>query len=174
MRITTIAGSGALAALLLAASPVASPAQSNIDPANAFAWGENIGWINLLPSSEDGVVVTPNYLSGFAWAENVGWINFGTGPDNSTAYTQTATDFGVNNDGSGNLTGYAWGENIGWINFDTSSVAGPTGQVTIDMASGEFAGFAWGENIGWINFAHDYGVAFLPEATSVEEWFLFQ
>ena len=41
---------------------------------------------------------------------------------------------------------------MGWINFDSSSVAGPTGQVTIDMGTGKLNGFAWGQNFGWINF----------------------
>jgi hypothetical protein len=55
-------------------------------------------------------------------------------------------DYGVTNDGNGNLSGYAWGENVGWINFDPTG-----GGVTID-ADGTFDGWAWGENIGWIHF----------------------
>lgn len=154
--------------LLLAAG---AGAESNIDPGKALAWGENIGWINLHPSPQDGVVVTENHLSGFAWGASVGWIWFGDGPDDGVAYTNDNTDHGVNNDGVGNLSGYAWGENIGWINFDTSGVGGS--QVTIDMTSGEFSGYAWGENVGWINFGEGYedGVRFLAE-TSVADWML--
>lgn len=146
-------------------------AQSNIDPDKAMVWGENIGWINLHPTAEDGVVVTANYLSGFAWGANVGWIWFGNGPDDDVAYTNDGTDHGVNNDGAGNLSGFAWGENIGWINFDTSSV--DASQVTIDMETGEFSGYAWGENVGWINFGDGYeeGVRFLVE-TNVADWML--
>jgi len=161
-----------MAALLLLLAGGTAIGQSNIDPDYALAWGENIGWINLYPSEQYGVVVTDNHLSGWAWGENVGWIWFGNEPDNGTAYTNDGTDHGVNNDGSGGLSGYAWGENIGWINFDTSSVAGPTAQVTINMATGEFSGFAWGENIGWINFGHDYGVRFIPESTHVDDWMI--
>ncbi len=159
-----------LAALLLAGSGFA---ESNIDPDKAFAWGENIGWINLYADGDNGVVVTDTYLSGFAWGENVGWIWFGGVPDDGAVYTQEAGDTGVNNDGNGNLSGFGWGENIGWINFDTSSVAGPDGQVTINMDTGEFSGFAWSESTGWINFGHDYGVSFFPE-TAIADWMLLE
>jgi hypothetical protein len=111
----------------------------NIDPDNdgsQYAWGENVGWINLEPSQGGGITVTDSVVTGKAWGENVGWINL-----------SPATG-GVANDGEGNLSGYAWGENVGWINFN------PTGaRVTIDPATGAFSGKAWGENIGWINFA---------------------
>lgn len=130
-------------------------AQSNIDPLSSlgkFGYLENAGWLNLEGDGDNGVVVTPDYLSGFAWSPSVGWINFGDGsPDNGTAYSNASgSDFGVNNDGSGNLSGFAWGENIGWIAFDTSSVGGSL--VTIDAASGRFRGYAWSEGIGWLSF----------------------
>lgn len=161
------------AAIVVLLLPIgAATAESNIDPASAFAWGESIGWVNLYADGTNGVVVTQDYLHGFAWSESVGWIWFGGIPDDAVQYSQAAGDTGVNNDGEGNLSGYAWGANIGWINFDTSSVAGPEGQVTIDMTSGQFSGFAWSESVGWINFGHDYGVSFVPE-TSVGDWMLF-
>ncbi|MCC5878104.1 MAG: hypothetical protein JJU11_17940 [Candidatus Sumerlaeia bacterium] len=160
---------GGFAMVLAACLASTATAQSNIDPDNALAWGENIGWINLHPSAEDGVVVTDNHLSGFAWGENVGWIWFGDGPDDGVAYTNDGTDHGVNNDGAGNLSGYAWGENIGWILFDTTSVG--ASQVTIDSETGEFDGMAWGSNVGWINFASGSGVQ-LQQDTSVVDWML--
>jgi hypothetical protein len=107
----------------------------NIDPDNdgsQYAWGENVGWINLEPSQGEGVTVTGSAVSGKAWGENIGWINL------------SPTTGGVSNDGAGNLSGYAWGENVGWINFEG---------VKIDPATGIFSSYAWGENIGWINFA---------------------
>jgi hypothetical protein len=104
----------------------------NIDPVNKFAYGENIGWVNLEPLQGTGVTVADTTVTGYAWGENIGWINLD--PANS----------GVVNDGKGNLSGYAWGENVGWINFE---------EVKIDPATGIFSGYAWGENIGWINFA---------------------
>ena len=51
----------------------------NIDPnsdGSGFAYGENVGWINLKPSFGPGVTVSPTAVTGFAWGENVGWINF--------------------------------------------------------------------------------------------------
>jgi hypothetical protein len=110
----------------------------NIDPNNngaSYAYGENVGWINLAPSQGPGVAVTGSKVSGYAWGENVGWINF------------SPADGGVVNDGAGHLSGHAWGENTGWINFMPQG-----GGVTIDGA-GIFSGYAWGENIGWINFS---------------------
>ena len=44
----------------------------NIDPGSAgsaYAYGENIGWINLNPSYGGGVTVTDSALSGFAWVK---------------------------------------------------------------------------------------------------------
>src|SRR3990172_2330538 len=105
----------------------------NIDPGSdgsAYAWGENIGWINLNPSYGGGVTVTDSALSGFAWGENIGWVSF------SCLSTSTCgtVNYGVVNDGAGNLSGYAWGENIGWINF------APTGGgVTIILLQGSSA-----------------------------------
>jgi len=90
----------------------------------------------------------------------VGWICVGDGtPDTPPHYSNgSATDYGVNHDGNGNLSGYAWGENIGWVVFDTSGSGGS--QVTISPA-GAFAGYAWSENIGWINMTSGYGVQLL-------------
>ena len=110
----------------------------NMDPddnGSQYAWGENVGWINLQPAWGDGVTVTDSAVTGKIWGENIGWINL------NPAFG------GVINDGAGNLTGYAWGENVGWINFNPT-----TGGVKID-SNGIFSGYAWGENIGWINFS---------------------
>lgn len=110
----------------------------NIDPTvvgGQFAYGENVGWVNLRPSWGPGVTVTRTAMTGLAYAENVGWINL------------APTGAGVMNDGTGRLSGFAYGENIGWIDF------GPAGGgVTIDPATGRFAGFAYSENVGWMNF----------------------
>lgn len=128
-------------------------AQSNINPTNKFAWGENSGWTNWLDANGgmDGVRVESTFLSGFAWGENIGWINFGDGsPANGTNYENVdGTDFGVNLAMDGALSGLAWGENVGWINFDTSSLGAD--QARLDAPAGRLRGYAWGENIGWIN-----------------------
>lgn len=119
---------------------------ANIDPdstGQVYAYGENIGWINLNPSKGPGVAITDSAVSGYAWSENAGWIKFD--PNNG----------GVSNDGVGNLSGYAWGENIGWISFsceNTSSCGTVDYGVYIDPATGIFEGEAWAENVGWIKF----------------------
>jgi hypothetical protein len=121
---------------------------ANIDPNDYWSWGTAVGWINF-NSTHGGVTVYDDHLEGYAWAENIGWIRLGTytGGGTHTYANSSNTDYGVNNDGSGNLSGYAWGTNVGWINFNPTDE-----QVTIDLYSGEFDGYAWGENVGWIHF----------------------
>ena len=135
-----ITGVGLLAA--------ASVAQAATGVTLGFAWGTNVGWINFNPS-HSGVTVFDDHLEGYVWAENIGWIRLGrfTGGGSHTYGNTSNTNYGVNNDGSGNLSGFAWGTNVGWINFNPTH-----GGVTIDQATGNFDGYAWGENIGWIHF----------------------
>jgi hypothetical protein len=142
-----------LAALVLVVAGVVSAQTSNIDADDKWAWGTNVGWINLAPT-HGGVTVYSDHLEGYAWAENIGWIRLGTTGSGDPYYDNTsAADYGVNNDGSGNLSGYAWGTNVGWIKFDPTH-----GGVTIDSATGRFQGYAWGENVGWIHLDGPYGV----------------
>jgi hypothetical protein len=120
----------------------------NIDPneeSSQYAWGENVGWLNIEPDGNGGlgVEVLDDKLTGYMWGENIGWISLSC--ENTSDCSRV--EYGVWNDGSGNLSGYAWGENVGWINFGPSSHG-----VTIDPATGKLSGYAWGENIGWIKF----------------------
>jgi hypothetical protein len=128
-------------------------AQSNVNPAHKFAWGENVGWSNWRGEATpaQGVIFYGTFLTGFVWGENIGWINVGDGtPSNGVSYANLfGTDFGVNLDSAGNLHGFAWGENAGWINFDGGALASPPQPARIE--SGRLRGYAWGENIGWIN-----------------------
>jgi uncharacterized repeat protein (TIGR01451 family) len=135
--------------LSLLAVGMALAAAGNIDAINKWAWGTNMGWVNYAPDN-GGVTVYSDHLEGYAWAENVGWIKLGTctGGSPCTHANTTNTNYGVNNDGTGNLSGYAWGTTVGWINFDPAGAE----QVTMDPATGDFAGYAWGENVGWIHF----------------------
>ena len=137
-----------LAALFLALLVVTTAlAAGNIDATNKWAWSTNAGWINFAPDN-GGVTVFSDHLEGYTWAENIGWVRLGTCSGSSCTHTNTtAANYGVNNDGVGNLSGYAWGMNVGWINFNPSN-----GGVTVDPATGSFDGYAWGENIGWIHF----------------------
>jgi hypothetical protein len=133
-------------------------AQTNIDPAQKFAWGENIGWTNWHdagdPDGAQGVRVADTFLSGFIWAENAGWINLGDGtPANGVHYANVnGTDFGVNRDpNTDEFFGYAWGENVGWLNFDGGALANPPNPARIDVSNCTLAGFVWAENCGWLN-----------------------
>lgn len=118
-------------------------AQSTIDSTRSHAYAANTGWLDLHPSAEHGVVVTETFLSGWAYSGNLGWIHFGDGtPDNGWSYSQgSATDYGVNHDGTGALSGYAWCPNAGWIEFS---------QAYVDLSFGGITGYAYGGNIGWI------------------------
>lgn len=129
----------------------------NIDPDNddsQYAWSENVGWIDLEPEGDGGpgVEVADAALTGFMWGENVGWISLSC----ENTLSCDTMDYGVTNDGNGNLSGYAWGEDVGWISFsckNTDTCTTTDYGVKIDPVTGEFSGFAWGENIGWIDFA---------------------
>ena len=156
-----------LAALFLALLVVTTAlAAGNIDATNKWAWSTNAGWINFAPDN-GGVTVFSDHLEGYAWAENIGWVRLGTCSGSSCTHTNTtAANYGVNNDGVGNLSGYAWGTNVGWINFNPSN-----GGVTVDPATGSFDGYAWGENIGWIHFknsspAYNVVTTLYPVATA--------
>ena len=139
-------GFSALAALLaLGLLDIAFAASSNIDPLNKWAWGSNIGWLNL-NSTNGGATVCSDHLEGYAWAENIGWIKLGagTGPYGNVS----ATNWGVNVNAAGRLFGCAWSETCGWIRFGASYA-----QVAITGEPGRFSGYAWSENLGWIRFA---------------------
>lgn len=126
--------------------------QSNIDPVQKYAWGENVGWTNWRDANngDDGVEVGATFLAGFIWGENVGWINVGNG--NGPYGNNDDTDFGVNIDPeTGDLSGFAWGENTGWINFEGGALADPPQPANLEVCEHRFSGYAWGENVGWIN-----------------------
>jgi hypothetical protein len=137
----------------------------NIDPnedGSQYAYGENVGWLNFEPNLVDpnvGAQVASDKLTGYIWAENIGWISLSCENTSSCG----TVNYGVSNDGAGNLSGLAWGENIGWISFscdNTTSCGTVNYGVTIDE-DGAFDGYAWGENVGGMNFgiANNYVVA---------------
>lgn len=148
----------ALAALI--GATVSVFAAETIDPNNdnsQFAWGENVGWINAEPSGNNGpgVTVSGTKLTGYMYGENIGWINLNCQNNNTCGSTG---NYGVTNDGQGNLAGYAWGENVGWISFSCKNnqpSCASTGDygVVINKTTGDFSGYAYGENIGWISFS---------------------
>lgn len=139
-------------------------AAENIDPdddGSQYAYGENVGWLNAEPSGDrgPGVEVINTALTGYMWGENIGWVSLSC--ENTTSCG--AVDYGVTNDGRGNLSGYAWAENVGWISFsceNTGSCGTVNYGVRISPSTGQFSGYAWGENIGWINFKSTGAVSF--------------
>ncbi|TAK57533.1 carboxypeptidase regulatory-like domain-containing protein [Patescibacteria group bacterium] len=74
-----------------------------------YAWGENIGWINLAPTNSGVTNNSEGTLGGYAWGEKVGWINF------------APTGGGVTINSSGDFLGYAWSDTIGWILFNCNT-----------------------------------------------------
>lgn len=123
---------------------------TTIDFANKYAYGANIGWMDWRGDTNNGAVIGEYVCSGYIYAANVGWINLGSGAPTNQIYYQNldASDFGVNQDGLGNLRGYAYGANIGWINFEN------TGAPAVDMATGRFTGYAYSANCGWISLSN--------------------
>jgi hypothetical protein len=100
--------------------------------------------------TNNGAVFGEFVCSGYLWGQNVGWIHLGSGgPANGIQYqNSSATDYGVNQDGIGNLRGLAWGANIGWVNFEA------TGAPRVSLLDGKFSGFAWSQNCGWISLSN--------------------
>ncbi|MHC4476853.1 MAG: hypothetical protein ACYTEL_14495 [Planctomycetota bacterium] len=125
----------------------------NIDPYNdgsQYAYGENVGWLNAEPLGDGGpgVEVDDSKLTGYVWGENIGWISLSCENTSSCG----TVDYGVTNNGAGNLSGFAWAENVGWINFDPRVPNDPNCYSVCIDSNGNFDGWAWGENIGWIHF----------------------
>jgi|SRR5665213_1401559 len=125
-------------------------AASTIDAANRYAYGANIGWMDWRGDTNNGAVIGNYVCSGYIYSANVGWINLGGGsPTNGIHYQNlSANDFGVNQDGLGNLRGYAYGANIGWIAFEN------TGAPKVDLFTGNLSGSVWSANCGWISLSN--------------------
>jgi hypothetical protein len=122
------------------------------------AWSESTGWIDFAPS-QGGVYTADNSLIGYAYGENIGWISL------NCENTGTCSDvnYGISNDGQGNLSGFAWSENVGWIDFGSST---KPYEVAIGT-NGDFHGYAYGENIGWISMNSDNGGSYPYKVSTV-------
>jgi len=127
-------------------------AGTTIDSVNHEAYAGNLGWIDWVPNTNDGAVLGEYVCSGYLYSANVGWINLGSGsPANQIQYQNNSpTDFGINQDGLGNLTGYAWGANIGWVIFEQTY-----GKPKVDLFTGKLSGSVWSANCGWISLSND-------------------
>ncbi|MGD9781245.1 MAG: hypothetical protein AB7V14_03730 [Kiritimatiellia bacterium] len=136
------------AALWLAAA--AAGAATTINTPNQYAYGANVGWLNARGDVTRGASIGQYFCTGYVWSANCGWIGLGNGPTNGWRYVnESATDWGVNHDGAGNLWGYAYGANVGWIVFEQTN-----GCPRIDLRTGNFSGCAWGANVGWIGLSN--------------------
>lgn len=147
--------------LLIAPGPDGT-ADSTINPVNAHAWSGNLGWLNWRGDGSTGAIIGQFVCSGYIYSANAGWISIGSGlPTDGIQYrNNSATDFGVNHDGLGNLRGLAWSANVGWLLFtnrDSSGVAFDAPKV--DLVSGRLSGFIFGANVGWIDLSN--AVAFV-------------
>ncbi len=82
------------------------------------AYGNEIGWINFLPSGSIGVSINPTTgnMSGYAYSQTGSWVNF-----NATGSAQQ-----VKINSIGQWDGYAWvaGAYGGWLHFDCVSFSG--------------------------------------------------
>ena len=141
-----------LSSLLLVSSIAFCWALTTINPANKRAYGASIGCIDWRGDTNSGAVIGEYVCSGYVWGANVGWINLGSGaPTNGIRYQNlSATDFGVNHDGLGNLRGYAYGANIGWIHFEA------IGAPKVDFKTGNLSGCAYSANCGWIGLSNGF------------------
>lgn len=146
--------------LALASSLVLSPAcqaqaATTINSVNNYAYGANLGWMDWRGDTSNGARIGEYVCSGYIYGANFGWINLGGGSPTNGIYYQnvSAADFGVNQDGLGNLRGYAYGANIGWINFEN------TGAAKVDLKTGKFSGYAYSANCGWISLSNAFAYA---------------
>lgn len=138
----------ALAICCLQVAAALHATTTTVDKVNRYAYGANIGWMDWVADTNNGAVIGDYVCSGYIYSGNVGWINLGSGsPANGIQYQNlSASDFGVNNDGLGDLTGYAWGANIGWITFEQTY-----GKPKVNLLTGALSGYAWSANCGWIS-----------------------
>jgi hypothetical protein len=134
-------------------------AASTMDAASYQAYGANLGWLDWKGDTSHGAVIGEYVCSGNIYSANAGWINLGSGsPANQIQYQNNSPgDFGVNQDGFGNLRGYAYGANIGWINFEN------IGAPKVNLLTGKFGGYVWSANCGWISLSN--AVAFVQTDT---------
>src|ERR1043166_565 len=129
-------------------------AATSINAVNKFAYGANIGWIDARGNTNAGAVIGEFVCSGYLYGANVGWIHLGSNaPANGIQYqNNSATDYGVNNDGLGNLRGFAYSANIGWINFEAN------GAPKVDLKTGKLSGTVYSANCGWISLSNAFAV----------------
>lgn len=132
------------------------------------------GHINFNPAGL-GVYVKNDKLLGYAFSDTIGKIRMNCEESddmNQDGVVEIEDDnicnsnnFGVLNDGLGNLSGKAWIENSNsYLYFDGDTYfcdklamctegAGAASQIAVSIDSnGEFSGMAWNDSLGWVDF----------------------
>ena len=142
------------AGMTLALFTPSAPAASTINATNRYAYAANLGWVDWRGDTTNGAVIGEYVCAGSIYGANVGWISLGNGaPTNGIHYQNlSASDFGVNHDGFGNLRGYAYGANIGWVNFEAS------GAPKVNLKTGKMSGAVYSANCGWIGLSNALAV----------------
>ena len=140
--------------LCISLQPLLVQAATSINPVNKYGYGANVGWIDFRGNTNNGAVIGEFVCSGFLYGANIGWIHLGSNaPANGIQYqNNSATDYGVNHDGLGNLRGFAYGPNIGWVNFQ--SIGAPR----VDLSTGKLLGSVYSANCGWISLSNAFAV----------------
>jgi uncharacterized repeat protein (TIGR03803 family) len=128
------------------------PPPTTVDAVNHYSYGANFGWTDWRGDGTHGALIGEYVCSGYIYSANVGWINLGSGSPADGIYYQnnSASDFGVNQDGTGNLRGYAYGANIGWLNFEN------TGAPAVNLGTGILSGYVWSANCGWMSLSNAF------------------
>lgn len=110
-----------------------------------FSWSED-----LAAQHSKYFEITETHLEGYIWHDFLGWLSLGDGEQEYSDCTeqpyQTAQNYGILNDGAGNLCGYAYFEAFGWVSF-----MGENYQVQLNV-DGELRGVAYSEALGPIYF----------------------
>lgn len=158
---------------LLAFSGIHASASTNINSTTTehWAWNDLIGWVNFY--NTNSITVSAQELTGYA-SSSAGDISLDCATTrNGNICGQS--NYGVTNDGAGNLSGWAWNDQYGWISFDCNNVNPIDCQtsnyrVRIDNTNGVFSNYAWNSIIGWISFnCLDYGCGPTPYSV-VTSW----
>lgn len=156
-NVTSLSNILAVILAALAIPPLNGHGASTINSANRFAYGANIGWVDWRGDGANGAVIGEFVCSGYIYSANVGWIHLGDGaPSNGIRYgNASASDFGVNHDGEGNLRGFAYGANVGWLTFaDRDATGASYDGPRVDLLTGRLSGYIYGANLGWISLSN--------------------
>ena len=116
-----------------------------------WAWNDVAGWFDFY--NTNSVNVTSPKITGYA-STSVGYLSLdcATTPIGDICGT---SNYGISNDGVGNLSGYAWNDTYGWFSFycgDLGVCGTSAYRVLINGTTGDFSNYAWNDVVGWVSF----------------------